>query len=185
MVSGQALQRRASRPGRRLTAADVFASRHDEVGLDDLITDFIDELAFHVVNLAILVNPARIAVGGGMTGSWDRIQPRLAEALRTGVPYPPELVLADFPYDAPLLGAIALAVDAAAEAGPADPTAEADYAAKTGYITALDHRTTECGTDLSTTHPASSNGHYSTKRTNNASLYPNPGIDDTEGLGTP
>ena len=113
MVSGMALQRRASSPDRRLTAADVFDSTDDLTGLDDLITAFIDELAFHLVNLAILVNPAKIAVGGGMTRSWDRIQPRLAEALRAGVPYPPDLVLAHFPHDAPLLGAVALAVDAA------------------------------------------------------------------------
>jgi glucokinase len=114
MVSGMALQRRASTAGRQLTAADVFSrTDEDEADLDDLITAFVDELAFHLVNLAILVNPARIAVGGGMTRSWDRIQPRLAEALRAGVPYPPDLVLAHFPHDAPLLGAVALAVDAA------------------------------------------------------------------------
>ncbi len=73
----------------------------------------MDELAFHVVNLAIAVNPARIAVGGGMTRSWDRIGPRLEQALLSGAPYPPELVLAHFPHDAPLLGAVALAIDAA------------------------------------------------------------------------
>ena len=88
-------------------------ARTADAGLDDLITAFVDELAFHLVNLAIVVNPARIAVGGGMTRSWDRIQPRLDEALLAGVPYPPELVLAHFPHDAPLLGAVALAVDAA------------------------------------------------------------------------
>ena len=114
MVSGMALQRRASSPGRLLTAADVFDRTGDEASLDGLITAFVDELAFHLVNLAILVNPAKIAVGGGMTRSWDRIEPRLAEALRAGVPYPPDLVLAHFPHDAPLLGAVALAVDAAA-----------------------------------------------------------------------
>ena len=153
MVSGQALQRRASvlragsrsaslasasldsasadgasadgapadgaradggNPDRRLlTAAEVFAAATSDRDLDDLISDFVDELAFHVVNLAIAVNPARIAVGGGITRSWDRIEPRLTEALRAGVPYPPDLVLAHFPHDAPLLGAVALAVDAA------------------------------------------------------------------------
>lgn len=113
MVSGMGLQRRASSAGRRLTAADVFDRTDGEAELDDLITAFVDELAFHLVNLAILVNPAKIAVGGGMSRSWDRIQPRLAEALRASVPYPPELVLAHFPHDAPLLGAVALAVDAA------------------------------------------------------------------------
>ena len=43
------------------------------------------------------------------------IKPALERALRAGVPYPPELVLAEFPYDAPLMGALALAVEAAQE----------------------------------------------------------------------
>jgi glucokinase len=115
MVSGQALARRASGQadrGESLAAADVFA-RTDDGALDGLIAEFIDELAFHLVNLAIAVNPARIAVGGGLVGSWDRIRPRLRHALSSGVPFPPELVIAHFPDNAPLIGAVALAVDAA------------------------------------------------------------------------
>jgi len=112
----------ASPDGRLLSAAEVFAAAVSDRDLDDLISDFVDELAFHVVNLAIAVNPARIAVGGGITRSWDRIRPRLDEALLSGVPYPPELVLAHFPQEAPLLGAVALAVDAAtADPATADP----------------------------------------------------------------
>jgi len=120
MVSGQALARRAATAGRALSAAEVFAAAESEPELDELLTDFVAELAFHVVNLAILVDPERIAVGGGMARSWHRIQPVLADALAKAVPYPPALVLADFPYDAPLLGAVALAVDTAGEAGPAN-----------------------------------------------------------------
>jgi glucokinase len=114
MVSGQALQRRAREAGRPLTAAEVFAASGEDKHLDDMITDFVEELAFHVVNLAVLINPARIAVGGGMVRSWDRIGPRLQHALSSAVPFPPELVVAHFPHDAPLLGAVAMAVDAAA-----------------------------------------------------------------------
>jgi predicted NBD/HSP70 family sugar kinase len=123
MVSGQALADRAARDGRAgpaLTAADVFAGGSADPELDGLINDFVDELAYHLVNLAILVNPARIAVGGGIVRSWARIRPRLQHALRAGTPFPPELVVAHFPYDAPLLGAVAMAVDAASgQAGPA------------------------------------------------------------------
>jgi glucokinase len=108
VVSGRALQQRARR-----TAAEVFAAADTDHELDALITDFIDELAFHLVNLAILIDPQRIAVGGGLTRSWARIGPRLGAALRAAVPYPPSLVLGRFPHDAPLLGAVALAVDAA------------------------------------------------------------------------
>jgi glucokinase len=118
MVSGQALADRvADRDGHGagLTAAGVFAAAEANSELNAIITDFVDELAFHVVNLAILVNPARIAVGGGIVRSWTRIRPRLQQALRSGTPFPPELVVAHFPYDAPLLGAVAMAVDAAQE----------------------------------------------------------------------
>jgi hypothetical protein len=55
----------------------------------------------------------RIAVGGCLVRSWDRIAPRLESALRAGPPFPPELVVGRFPYDAPLLGAVALAIDSA------------------------------------------------------------------------
>ena len=122
MVSGQALAERAAgpdRPGQQLTAADVFAAGAADTQLDGLIDDFVDELAFHVANLAILVNPARIAVGGGIVRSWARIRRPLQRALHSGTPFPPELVVAHFPYDAPLLGAVAMAVDAAqGVAGP-------------------------------------------------------------------
>jgi len=124
-VSGQALGERgadSAQAGQTLTAADVFAAAATDRELDGLVDDFADELAFHLVNLAILVNPQRIAVGGGMVRSWTRIRPRLQDALQRGTPFPPELVVAHFPHDAPLLGAVAIAVDAArgrAEAGPA------------------------------------------------------------------
>jgi glucokinase len=126
MVSGQALADRAAGQGRgpaepQLTAAEVFAASAVDSELDGLIADFARELAFHLVNLAILVKPARIAVGGGIVRSWARIRTPLQHALRTGTPFPPELVVAHFPYDAPLLGAVAMALDAAVPPA-ADPS---------------------------------------------------------------
>jgi glucokinase len=121
VVSGQALPRRAaalglvSPGGGQLSAAEVFQASQAHPALDELISAFVNELAFHLTNIAILVDPVRIAVGGGMVRSADRIMPRLAEALRAAVPFPPELVVADFPDDAPLLGAIAIAIDAATD----------------------------------------------------------------------
>ena len=89
----------------------------DDIPLDRLVTEFVAELAFHVVNLVIAINPVRIAVGGGIVRSWDRLRPGLQDALTAGVPFPPELVVARFPSDAPLIGAVGLAVDAAREGG--------------------------------------------------------------------
>jgi glucokinase len=120
MISGQALARRAAghaAHGEPIGAAEVFEAGRDVPGLDHLVTDFVAELAFHVVNLAIAINPVRIAVGGGMVRSWDRLRPGLQDALTAGVPFPPELVVARFLSDAPLIGAVGLAVDAAREGG--------------------------------------------------------------------
>ena len=128
MVSARALARRgtsAAGSARALSAAEVFeASAGDQV-LGFVIDDFVAELAFHLVNLANCIDPVRIAVGGGMTGSWERLRPGLERALRAGVPFPPELVLAEFPFDAPLIGAVALAVEAA-QGRPGTVTAHTD-----------------------------------------------------------
>jgi glucokinase len=114
MVSGQALTRRGRAvAGRDMAAAAIFQASGEDSALRDLVGEFVGELAFHLVNLAILVDPQRIAVGGGLVRSWERLRPGLARALAAGVPFPPELVVAHFPFDAPLIGAIALAIEAA------------------------------------------------------------------------
>jgi glucokinase len=119
-VSGLGLARQVSARGLARpagagapSAADVFDTRLDDPDLADLATGFVTELSFHLVNLAICINPARIAVGGGMAGSWARLQPDLERALNAGAPFPPQLVLAEFPHEAPLIGAVALAAEAA------------------------------------------------------------------------
>jgi glucokinase len=112
-VSGGALLATATRAVPEVDgAAAVFAAAAEHPGLAQVLGDFLDELAFHLVNLTIAVDPHRIAVGGGMVRSWDVLAPRLRAALDAAVPYPPELVPAAFPYDAPLLGALALGADA-------------------------------------------------------------------------
>ena len=75
-----------------------------------ILKDFLDELCFQIVNLAIAVNPARIAVGGGLVRSWGQIAAPLRRALDAHVPYPPELVVGEYPFDAALRGAIDLGV---------------------------------------------------------------------------
>ena len=123
MVSGQGLARQTA-AARPMTAADIFEAGQGNPELDELLTRFVAELAFHLVNLAILLNPVRISVGGGMVRSWDRLRPGLQHALSEGMPFPPELVAARFPSDAPLIGAVALAVDAAQTGAAAQPGAD-------------------------------------------------------------
>ena len=45
---------------------------------------------------------------------WPMLGPVLQHALEVAVPFPPQLVTAAFPFDAPLIGALALGVEAAA-----------------------------------------------------------------------
>jgi hypothetical protein len=71
-----------------------------------------------------------------MVRSWERLRPHLEHALAAGVPFPPELVVARFPFDAPLLGAVALAVDAADASGTrasAAPAAGRAAGSQVGY----------------------------------------------------
>ena len=49
---------------------------------------------------------AWLGPGSACTGPLD-------QALKSGVPFPPELVLAAYPFDAPLVGALALGAEAA------------------------------------------------------------------------
>jgi glucokinase len=52
-------------------------------------------------------------LGGGMMAAAEHIVPRVAASLRRSVPFPPELATARFFDDAPLIGAMALALASA------------------------------------------------------------------------
>jgi glucokinase len=116
VVSGKALMTEAAALLPHADGADdVFARATDDARVARLLDSFIAELSFHLVNLTIAIDPARIAVGGGMVRSWDMLRDGLRRALDAAVPFPPELVRAAFPYDAPLMGALALGLAAARE----------------------------------------------------------------------
>jgi glucokinase len=113
-VSGMGLAASGSRLlGRPVTAGQVFQAAPVDPKVDSVIAAFIDELCQHLVNVVIAVDPARVAVGGGMARSWERLQAPMEQALKSGVPFPPELVMAAYPFDAPLFGALALGAQAA------------------------------------------------------------------------
>jgi glucokinase len=109
-VAGRAIGERGSRLlGEALTAEQVFSS--DDPRAHALVREALAELAVHVANLAILINPARIAVGGGLMGSGRRVLAALGARLSDAVPFPPDLVPARFGPDGALRGALALALD--------------------------------------------------------------------------
>lgn len=116
-VGGRFIGERASLLlGESLSTADLFA--HPDIRARFLVDEVLAELATHVANLAILIDPARVAVGGGLMRSGDVILRALAFRLGYAVPFPPEIVAARFLNDASLHGAIALALTGSVHASP-------------------------------------------------------------------
>ena len=112
-VSGSAIGQRGSRLlGAELSAAEVFALAETDLRARFLVDETLAELAVHVANWAVLLDPARIAVGGGLMASADLILAALTHRLRFALPFPPEIVPARFVHDAALQGAIALGLQA-------------------------------------------------------------------------
>ncbi len=88
------------------SASKIFEQASHDSAIRDVADRFLAELSFVLVNLATAIDPDRVAVGGGMVAAWEYIEPSLSAALDTHVPYPPELVVGAFPYDAALIGAV-------------------------------------------------------------------------------
>jgi glucokinase len=112
-VGGRALGERASAVvGTRLSAAEAFSSTELPPGF---LEEWLAELTMHVANLAIALDPERIALGGGLMAHADAILPALRERMAAAVPFPPDVVPARFLQDGALRGAAALAIDAVTE----------------------------------------------------------------------
>ena len=109
-AGGRAIGERATELlGDPMTAAEVFD--HPEPRARELLDAALDALAIQVANMAIALDPARIAVGGGLMSRADAVLGALERRLSAAAPFPPELVPAEFIHDGPLRGAIALALD--------------------------------------------------------------------------
>ena len=111
MVGGRRIAERASRlAGRRLTTSQVFDAAGAE--LRQVVTDGLETLAAHLRTVVLALDPARVALGGGLMGHAARV----LDALRRGVAVPEplgaEVVAGQFLDDAALRGAAALALDA-------------------------------------------------------------------------
>jgi glucokinase len=128
VVSGKALSRAAADLLEDGDVAMFLQQTRSEPGAARAFTDFLDEMAYHLVNVAIAIDPARVVVGGGMVRAWKQICPTLRRALTGAVPFPPELVIAAYPFDAPLVGALDLATSAYFRSQTVRPVARSEGA---------------------------------------------------------
>jgi glucokinase len=110
LIGGKALGERATTLlGEEVTAELLFA--RSDPAARGIVREALDLLATALANMAVLLDPQRIAIGGGMMAAADTILPALAAHLARVVPFPPQLTPAHFREDASLHGAVALAVD--------------------------------------------------------------------------
>jgi glucokinase len=96
--------------GEPVAAADLF-ERRGEPAVAALLDDAAGVIGMTVANLATFLDPERVVVGGGMATAF---LPALRTAIAGAVPFPPPVEAARFIADAPLIGAVALAVRTAA-----------------------------------------------------------------------
>lgn len=127
-VSGKALAGAAAQLLDGGDVAALFESASVNPAAMRLCADFLDELGHHLVNLTIAIDPARVVVGGGMVRSWIHIRQPLKRALADAVPFPPELVVGAYPFDAPLVGALDLAISAYQDRRAATPAVRCEGA---------------------------------------------------------
>lgn len=92
------------------TAREIFQLAQTNAEARAFVEAILTELAFHVTNLAIALDPERIVIGGGLMASQEMIVPRLDAHVKRFVPFPPPVLAARFTQDAGLMGAIALAL---------------------------------------------------------------------------
>lgn len=110
LLGGKHLTERAKHLlGGTATGGDLFRSA--DPAARALVRQTLTLLATAIANMALLVDPARIVLGGGLMSASQTILPELERLLAGALPFPPELRTARFRQDASLHGAIALALD--------------------------------------------------------------------------
>ncbi|MGY2401091.1 ROK family protein [Pseudomonas sp. SDO5271_S396] len=112
LFSGNALGQLASDLlGHGNQALDLFASADPVVNL--ALQRRIAACTVQVANLAVALDVERIAIGGGLYRQAATLAPVIEQLIQRVVPFPPDIVAAHFTHDAPLWGALSMAMEAA------------------------------------------------------------------------
>jgi glucokinase len=109
-VGGVGVRSRARSIGVEGSMAELLASRSPSGRA--LVRDVLRLIASSITNLAILIDPEKIVLGGGYTRAGDTLLDVIRDSLRKHTPFPPEVTVGRFGSDAGLYGAVALAESA-------------------------------------------------------------------------
>jgi glucokinase len=80
------------------------------MGPAHLLAEIADEIAMWVVNVALVIDPERVVIGGGFLGWGPTLFERLGAVAEHCMPFAPELASAHFGTDSALVGAGASAL---------------------------------------------------------------------------
>jgi glucokinase len=112
LFSGTALGELAERLlGEGHQALDLFSS--SDATIRRALHERIAACAVQIANVAVALDVERIAIGGGLFRQASVLEPIIKQLIDEIVPFPPQVVAAQFAQDAPLWGAISMAMDAA------------------------------------------------------------------------
>jgi glucokinase len=119
-LGGRAVPGRARRQlGLALTMEQLTErSSHDDEAAA-LLEDILTELAVWIANVAVVVDPQRVVIGGGFLRSPSDLCGRVRKVFEQTLVFPPEVEPAHFHADSALVGAGALALGSWAVGGPA------------------------------------------------------------------
>jgi glucokinase len=96
------------------SAANVFAAaREGHIEAMRIIDRAGNHLAQAAVALCTVIDPEVFVIGGGIAENEPQLIARISNVVRTTLPFPPQVVQADLGKDAPLIGALTLAVQKA------------------------------------------------------------------------
>lgn len=113
-VGGGALEKRVQQQfGSQVTVEEIFrraASAPPDPEVCAFVEITLTEIAFHLTNMTIALDPEQVIIGGGLMRSKALILPHLSSYIKRFVPFPPPLKEAHFSYDAGIMGALALAL---------------------------------------------------------------------------
>lgn len=94
-----------------LTAEMILtAARRGDTLAQAVIQETVDYLSIVVANMACIVDPDRIIIGGELAEFGDLFIEPIRARIKGLIPVPPEICLSDLGLDAPVLGAVATAL---------------------------------------------------------------------------
>lgn len=112
LFSGNALSQLAAEMlGAGHAAPNLFASTDAHVR--EALQHRILACAVQVANLAVALDVERIAIGGGLYRQASLLAPMIEQLIHRVVPFAPSIAAAHFTHDAPLWGALSMALEAA------------------------------------------------------------------------